>query len=521
MHAATTTLTVDRCIRFHAGNTPGKIAIADEVAQLTFAELDARIDRAAAMFRALGLCKGDRVAILLRNRLEWAELLFACARTGVVAVPVNSRFMDEEVAHVVTHSESCAVITEPALSARIDGLRAKAKTIHPERYLIVGSEPVLGYISYEQLRDAPRAAFTPSAEVLETDCWYLGYTSGTTGRPKAVIINHRGRVLSACFAAIEFGVGESDKTYLVMPLFHSNGIFFMSLLLYVGGTVHVAADFSAEATLSAISDHGITLISLVPTMYAMILALPKATRSGYRLQSLRVTLSSSAPLLAKTKEEMLVFFPGASIYEFYGSTEASFVTCLKPRDQTRKLRSVGQPFFGTEVRVLNDGGREVAPGEAGELWSRSAMQSYEGYYMDPQATQAAYRSGGWFSAGDMATVDDEGYVYIVDRKKDLIITGGENVYPSEVENVLARHPAIAEVAVIGVPDEVWGDRVCAVVRLHDGHTLTVEELRTWSKTLISDFKCPRQLELWTSLPKGPTGKLLRRHIREQLNKTTE
>jgi acyl-CoA synthetase (AMP-forming)/AMP-acid ligase II len=509
-------LTMDQCIRFHARNIPTKLAISDRQCQWSYRQLDARINRVASALCGLGLKKGDRIAVLLRNRVEWAEILLGCARSGVVCVPINNRFMDAEVGYVLEHSEASAIITEASLAPRIDALRSQLLSIPSNRYLMAGEQVLPGYASYEDIfrNEEPKSASFPT--ITEDDCWYLGYTSGTTGRPKAVVINHRCRVIAACYAAIEFGVTDLDKTLLIMPLFHSNGIFFMLLLLYVGGTVHVAEGFEPEETLRTISEHGITLISLVPTMYAMILALPPDRRSQYHLDSLRVTISSSAPLLAKTKEEMMQFFPGASIYEFYGSTEASFVTCLKPRDQERKLRSVGQPFFGTEVRLIDPDGREVPVGAVGELWSRSAMQTFDGYYKDQDATRSAYDDGGWFSAGDMATRDEEGYLYIVDRKKDLIISGGENIYPTEVENVLSRHPAIAEVAIIGVPDDVWGDRVCAVVCLRAGHTLSLEELRGWAKERIADFKCPRELLLWDELPKGPTGKLLRRNIRDLL-----
>lgn len=507
-------LTVDQCIRFHARNIPNKIAIGDRQSQWTYAQLDARIDRVAGVLLNLGLKKGDRLAVLLRNRVEWAEILLACARSGVICVPINNRFMDAEVGYVLEHSGASAIITEAALAPRIESLRSQLSSIPSDRYLMVGEQVLPQYVGYEDIISRNQSQVSDLPAVTEDDCWYLGYTSGTTGRPKAVIINHRCRVLAAGYAAIEFGVTDEDKTLLVMPLFHSNGIFFMFMLLYVGGTVHVVEGFDPVATLQAVSEYRITLISLVPTMYAMILALPDDQRSGYRLDSLRVTLSSSAPLLAKTKEEMMQFFPGASIYEFYGSTEASFVTCLKPRDQERKLRSVGQPFFATEVRLLDPDGHDVPVGAVGELWSRSAMQSFDGYYKDPDATRSAYLEGGWFSAGDMAMRDDEGYLYIVDRKKDLIISGGENVYPTEVENVLSRHPAILEVAVIGVPDDVWGDRVCAVVCVRQGHSLSLEALRCWAKERMADFKCPRQLLLWGELPKGPTGKLLRRNIRD-------
>lgn len=518
MYFQATMLSVDRAIRLHACNTPDAPAVADPRTALSYAQLDERIDRVLDVLASLGLQRGERLAVLMRNRVEWAEVLLGCARAGVVCVPVNSRFMDAEIAYVLKHSRSRALLCDAALLPRIGPLRPDLLAMGVNRVVVLGDAPerAVGDLDYGALmQDAQRRA-APAPDVQETDCWYLGYTSGTTGRPKAVIVNHRSRALSVLLAAAEFRVSEDDRTLLTMPLFHSNGIFFLLMLLHVGGTAHIAEEFDAEAVLRAIDAHGITLVSMVPTMYALILALPQATKARYRIGSLRVTISSSAPLLAKTKEEMLSFFPGASIYEFYGSSEASFVTCLKPKDQSRKLRSVGRPFLGTEVRLLDDEHRPVAVGEVGELWSRSPMQTFDGYADDAEANAAAFLPGGWFSAGDMAQADEEGFLYIVDRKKDLIISGGENVYPTEVEDLLCRHPAIEEVGVIGMPHEVWGEQVCAVVRLRPGCSLQLGELRQWAKSQMADFKCPRALEVWPELPKGPTGKLLRRQIRSRL-----
>lgn len=515
MAAVPSMLTVDRNVRLHAQHTPQKVAIRDSSCSRTYQELIVRIDKLASAFMRLGLKKGDRIAVLLRNRVEWTEILLACATTGIVCVPINSRFVDTEIAYALKHSGANAIVSEAALAAGVDRVRDQLDLIPPAGFLHVGDDRMSHWSSYEEaIRNASPLSDYP--EVNDSDCWYLGYTSGTTGKPKATILNHRAKTLGVLHAAIEYQLGDSDSTLLVMPLFHSNGIFFQLLLLSIGGTVVIADEFDAEGVLRAIDEHRITVISLVPTMYAMILGLPQTTKQRYQISSLRVVISSSAPLLAKTKEEMLAFFPGAELHEFYGSTEAGFVSNLKPRDQMRKLRSVGQPFLGTEVRLLDEHGDDVPAGKVGELWSRGITHSYDGYLNDPEATSAAYRDGGWFSAGDLAMRDDEGYLYIVDRKKDLIISGGENIFPTEVENVLIRHRAIAEIAVVGVPDEIWGERVCAVARLHPGMALTLDELRQWAKGHMAGYKCPRELKIWDDLPKSPTGKLLRRAIRDRL-----
>jgi acyl-CoA synthetase (AMP-forming)/AMP-acid ligase II len=508
-------LVADACLRLHGRSTPGKVAVADGRRSLTYARLDERVDRIAATLQGLGLEKGDRLAVYMGNRIEWAEPLFGCARAGIVCVPVNGRFRDEEVAHVLGHSGAVAVVAESRLAPRIAAIRASLEHLPHDRLLCVDPDPPAGFVSLEAAMAAAPAVPAP-VDVDEDDCWYLGYTSGTTGRPKAAVITHRPRTISAYCAAIEYGVNDASKTLVVMPLFHANGIFFLQLMLTVGGTAHVAEQFDARGVLEAIDAHGITLVSLVPTMYALILALPDEVKARHRLDSLKATLSSSAPLPGKVKEEMLAFFPGASIHEFYGSTEAGFVTNLRPRDQMRKLRSVGQAFVGVEIRLLDERGDEVPAGVVGELWSRGLTHSPAGYWNDPEATRAAYREGGWFSAGDLAMRDEEGYVYIVDRKKDLIITGGENVYPTEIEDVLLRHPAILEVAVVGVPDDVWGDRVCAVVVPRGAEAPTLADLRAWAKERIADYKCPREVRVVESLDKGPTGKLLRRAIRDRV-----
>jgi long-chain acyl-CoA synthetase len=408
-------LVADACLRLHARNSPGKVAVADGARSLTYAHLDERVDRVAATLQMLGLQKGDRLAVYMGNRIEWAELLFGCARAGIVCVPVNGRFRDEEVRHVLDHSGAVALVTESKLSPRIAAIRTSLENIADYRLMSVDRSPIEGFVPFESVTAASPAV--PSAvNVGEEDCWYLGYTSGTTGRPKAAVISHRPRTISTYCAAIEYGVNDASKTLVVMPLFHSNGIFFLQLMLTVGGTAHIAEQFDARGVLEAIDAHGITIVSLVPTMYALILALPEEVKARYRVDTLKATLSSSAPLPGKVKEEMLAFFPGASIHEFYGSTEAGFVTNLRPRDQMRKLRSVGQAFVGVEIRLLDEHGGEVPAGAVGELWSRGLTHSTAGYWNDPDATRTAYGAGGWFSAGDLAMCDEEGYVYIVGKR---------------------------------------------------------------------------------------------------------
>jgi acyl-CoA synthetase (AMP-forming)/AMP-acid ligase II len=508
-------LTVNWMLRVNARKYPTKVAVTDATRRLTFGELERRVNRVANAVMGLGLGKGDKVAVLMRNQIEWAELLFGFARAGVICVPVNFRFVGREIQYVVEHSEARAIVCGQALAERLDGVRDQLREIPEDRYVLVGAGGRAGYRGYEAWLGAASEQ-DPGVDVEDGDCWYLGYTSGTTGFPKGTIISQRCRTLGACYTAIEYGIGDEDTNLIVMPLFHSNAIFFQMMQLSVGGSVYIMEEFDPEQALRVIQEQRITNASLVPTMYAMMLGLPAAVKARYSVDSLRVLISSSSPLLTKTKEEIVEFFRRGALHEFYGSTEAGVVTNLKPRDQLRKVRCVGQPFFGTEVRLVKPDGEDAAPGEVGELYSRGITHAYDGYYKNPTATLEAFRDGGWFTAGDLAYQDDEGYVYLVDRKKDMIISGGENIYPTELEEVLVRHPAIEEVAVVGTPDAVWGERVCAVVRLREGASATDTELVDWCRGKLADYKRPRAVVFWPELPKNPTGKILRRVIRERM-----
>lgn len=488
---------------------PKKTAIIFEDRPFTFEEFNARINRLANGLLSLGLTKGDHVAVMLGNCNEIVEVMMAVAKNGMVAVPVSFRFVASEIEYVVNQSESKAFIVGEEFLETVAQAQPNLRTV--TRYISIAGRPVRGMDDYEQLM-AGQSESEPEVEVLETDAWYIGYTSGTTGFPKGAVASHRARTLPALFTALEFGLTDTDAQLMVMPLFHGNGIMFSMLGLCLGNTVFIMRRFDAEGVLRATHEHKLTYGSLVPTMYSMILSLPEATKSKYDVSSMRVLISSSSPLLTKTKEEILQFFASAELNEFYGSTEAGPVTNLRHRDQMRKTRCVGQATFGTKVKLLDENGDEVAPGEVGELYSFS--HSFSEYYKMPEATKAAFR-GEWVSVGDMARMDDERYVYIVDRKKDMIISGGENIYPAEIEEVLSRHPAVKETAVIGVRHEKWGESVHAVIVPHDAASATAESILEFCRSRLAGYKQPRSVEFVESLPKNPTGKILKRIVREK------
>jgi acyl-CoA synthetase (AMP-forming)/AMP-acid ligase II len=436
-----------------------------------------------------------------------AEMLMAVGKCGMVAVPVNFRFSAPEIEYVVKQPGCKAFFVANEYADQVDGIRTRLPDV--QRYVVVGPADVSDMDDYERLL-ATSSPAEPGIEVDDHDPWFIGFTSGTTGFPKGAVVTQGGRTMPALYIAIEYGLRDTDVGLVVMPLFHSNGFSFTHMGLMLGNTVVIMRNFDPERVLEVIEQHRVSYVSLVPTMYTRILAAPEAI-SRYDVSSMRVFISSSAPLLTRTKEDILKFFPSSELNEFYGSTEAGIVTNLKPRDQMRKTRCVGQPVFGIQVKILNDEGNEVAPGEVGELYSLGpCFQRYDGL---PDATARAFRDG-WFTAGDLARVDEEGYVYIVDRRTDLILSGGENIYPAEIEDVLVRHPAIAELAVIGIPHPIWGEAVHAIIVASGEDPITLDALDEFCKGRLANYKRPRSLELVDSLPKTATGKVLRRMLKD-------
>jgi len=342
----------------------------------------------------------------------------------------------------------------------------------------------------------------------------LIYTSGTTGKPKGVVRSHESHIAFYLINGIDFGFSEHDYCLNVMPLCHINSTFFTFTFLYLGGSVyiHPARSFRPEEILEIVEKEKITFISLIPTHYNLILnASDNAKRRD--VGSIRKLLCSSAPVRKSMKLAIMEFFPGVELYEGYGSTEAGIVTVLKPEDQMRKLGSIGFETLGTEfVKILDEDGKEVGVGEVGELYSRGPML-FDEYYKLPEKTAGAFR-GGWFSAGDMATRDEDGFYQIVDRKDNMIITGGEHVYPSEVEEVIGSQNGVFDCAVIGLPDDKWGEAVTAAVVLKENETATEDEIIEFCKQHQASFKAPKSILFIDEIPKTGSGKIYKKALRD-------
>jgi len=512
-------LNLGEILRTHAKSYAEKVAVKDWLGRAeTYSELDSRTNRLANGLLTIGLCRGDRLAVMLYNCVEFVEVCCACAKIGVVVVTVNWRSIGKEIEYVINDSDAKAIVVGEEFVDAVNSVRPNLQEICS--FIVVGQEAPKGYVNFENLVSSSLDTLT-QVRVSSKDIWFQIYTSGTTGRPKGVVRSHESYISFFLINAVEFGFSHEDKGMIVMPLYHVNSTFYGLLFLYIGGSLYAGRDkgFDPVDLLRVIDEEKVTFISLIPTHYHLILNVPEEVRKKFDLSSMRSFLCSSAPVRSNIKKGILKCFPTVKLYEAYGSTEAGLVTILRPEDQLRKLGSMGRECLGTDVvKLLDENGKEVPVGEVGELYSRGPMM-FDEYYKMPEKTKDAFR-GGLFTAKDMVKRDEEGYYYIVDRKDNMIITGGEHVYPSEVEEAISTHPKVFDVAVIGVPDDKWGEAVKAVVILEDDAKATGEEIVEWCRGKIAGYKKPKSVEFISpsEMPRTTTGKILHRKLRERYAK---
>lgn len=513
-------MNISDAVATHARLTPQKIGARDSARSLTFADWHARATQLANGLRALGLNKGDRVALLAYNRVEWMEMYAGLARAGLVAVPLNFRLMTAEIDYILDHSGAVAMIVQDELIERVEPLRAKLK-LPDNVFIALGETTVQGWTAYEQLLTTAPLDLAP-VTVVPTDMSALMYTSGTTGQTKGAIRSHEGSSLIALATALEMGFKAQDTALLVMPMCHANSLYFSHTFTQLGATCVIddRKSFDPEALLATLAADKVTFTSLVPTHYIMMLGLPPEVKAKYDVSAVEKLMISSAPARKDTKLAILSHFKNGKLYELYGSTEAGWVTLLRPDEQIDRLGSVGREWAGSgAIKLLNPEGEEVQDGEVGELFSKTPYV-FDGYWKNPDKTKEAF-AGQWCSVGDMALRDADGFIHLVDRKSNMIISGGENIYPSEVEGVLGAHDKVKDVAVLGVPHDKWGEAVMAVVVLHQHGQVTEEELMAWCKTRMAGYKRPQSIVFMQDedMPRTATGKILHRVLRQNLAKS--
>jgi len=512
---------VGTLLKSNAFNYPDHLGCQDKNKSFTFREWNDRACRIANGLHEKGVGYGDRVAILAYNRAEWMEMYAACAKGGQIAVPIMFRLTPREYEYIVNHAECKAFIVETPFVEGVNSISSKLKTVPKDNFICIGDgEKPEGFVDYEEFIEHSQPG-EPAVMVDAADIWTIMYTSGTTGKPKGAVRTHESYMAQYVLSNVNMGVRSQDKILLVMPMCHVNSIYysFAYTLLAAPAMVYNVATFDPEDFLKTVSEYKITYTSLVPTHYITILSLPDEVKQNYDVSSMRQLLISSAPARKDLKLAIMDYFKSAELWEAYGSTEAGLVTYLRPEEQFTKLGSIGREIFGTDrIKLLDITREEVPDGEVGELFSRSPIVFKE-YWKDEEKTETAFH-GEWCSAGDMARRDEEGYYYLVDRKQNMIITGGENVYPSEVENVVGGHPAVKNIAVIGVPDDKWGEAVKAVIVPHEGYDPGEElarEIIDYCRDKIAGYKRPKSIDFIeeNEMPVTATGKILHRVLREK------
>ncbi len=492
--------------------TPDRLALVAEAtgSRYTYRQLNERANRLAnALRHTFGIRKGDRMAVLAKNCVEYLDALFATGKLGAILVPLNWRLSVEELAYQLNDCTACVLLVGPEFAATGHALRAQT----PVAALIAFGDPrVDGAPQYDDL--LAHATDEPVTEEIELDDPHIIlYTSGTTGRPKGAVLPHRVLVWNSLNTNVGWELRGDDVSVIHTPLFHTGGINVLTIpLLHAGGTLVLMREWDPQRCLQLIERERVTVFFAVPTMFQQLLSMPNFVQTDF--SSVRFFISGGAPCPVPLIEAYQA--RGIPFRQGYGLTEVS-VNCftLNPEDAIRKVGSVGRPIFHLDARVVDPVGQDVGPGEIGELWLRGPTVC-AGYWNNLEATREAI-SDGWFHTGDLARLDDEGYYYIVDRKKDMFISGGENVYPAEVERTLYEHPAVLECAVIGVPDERWGEVGCAVIVVRVGTMLTPGEVVHHCQQQLARYKVPKHVLFVDELPRNSGGKVLKPLLRNQFS----
>lgn len=507
-----------RCIsdilRLQSRRMPQKVALSYEGRQDTFARLDELVTRTANALRSQGIQAGDRVAMLSHNNRAFVILRFAIIRAGAIFTPINFMLNADEVSYILGHSGARAIIAEDALCATAQEAIAKLGTPPAIKAYLphAGTEAPTGWANAENwfthADDAPPAVYRS-----EDDAVQLMYTSGTESRPKGAMLSSRSLLAQYVSCIVDGGMDAEDVELHCLPLYHCAQLdCFLSVDLYLGATSVLLRAPDPAVMLETIEKERITKLFCPPTVWISLLRHPEFDRRD--LSSLTKGYYGASIMPTAVIEELSARLPQVRLWNFYGQTElAPVATILKPQDQLTKLGSAGRPALNVETLVVDDDDNPVETGVIGEIVHRSP-QAMLGYYQDNEKTVEAFRNG-WFHSGDLGRFDEDGYLYVVDRKKDMIKSGGENVASREVEEVLFAHPSVAEVAVFGLPHEKWIEAVTAVVVLRADALTTLDDITAYCREKLANYKRPKTIYFVESLPKNASGKVLKRELRER------
>jgi long-chain acyl-CoA synthetase len=496
----------------NAAATPDRTALVCGTRRLTYGELDRWVNRIAGALAARGLGPGGRVAVLLPNGPEFLAVTHGAAKLGALAVPINWRWRRGEIAYVLEDAAPDVFVFDRTFLEEGAPARDAAGRPAPERCLVVGGAPS-GLGSFE---DAVAAASdTPPASATLGGFNILVYTSGTTGRPKGVM--HPTFEPKVGFESQKrlvelWGFRPSDVHLVAGPMYHTMPNAYAAQHLFVGATVVIMPRFDAEECLRLMASERVTTSSMVPAHFIRILELPPEVRARFDVSSVRKILHAAAPCPPDVKRRIMEVFPPGAIWEFYGATEGPG-TIISPDEWLERPGSVGRPWPGITVKILDEEGNPLGPGEVGTIYLSSLGTGKFSYHNAPEKTAAAFR-GDFFTVGDVGWLDADGYLFIADRRTDMVISGGVNIYPAEIEAVLLEHPDVVDAAVFGVPDDRWGESLAAVIEPRRGAALTGEAVQSWCRQRVADYKTPRSVQFVAELPRDPNGKVLKRQLRD-------
>ena len=492
----------------------------------TYREFDEEVNRAARLLGSLNVAKGERVSLLLTNRAEYLIFYFACFKIGAWAGPVNALLKPQEIEFVIRDSEASTVVTQSDLYSALADARANVASLRnviviedSGQWAVCAEQSLMGNrqdeTDHESPKDCDRQPATgnrtpPSARISRDDEAVIIYTSGTTGKPKGVLLTHDNLLANARQIAEWLDLNEEDRSLMIMPLFHVNALMTTGLAaLWAGASITLAPRFSASRHWETIAQYGVTYFGSVATMLSLLNnTYPDGMPRGLDTSRLRFALCGSAPVPVEVMKRFESLF-NCPVIEGYGLSESTCRSTFNPTDERRRIGSIGLPI-GNEVRIFDENDRELGPGEVGEIVLRGP-NIMKGYYRNEAATREAFRSG-WFHTGDLGYRDEDSFFYVVDRKSDMIIRGGENIYPREIDEALYHHPKIKDAATIGMPDPLYGEEVKSFVVLREGCEATEAEIIEFCRARLADFKCPKKVEFLDDIPKGPTGKLLKREL---------
>jgi acyl-CoA synthetase (AMP-forming)/AMP-acid ligase II len=510
-------MTIGDLLIRNAHKFPDKTAlVSEEGVSMTFRALNERVNRLSHALLDVGLSKGDRVGVLVHNCHQFIELYFAAAKTGAIFCPYNNHLTQRELKEILDYSTPRFLFLDADFSEMIDGLAPGLNSI--EKYVCLQKSDGHSMNSYEDFVARGKNE-EPAKEVLENDVLSIIFTAGTTGRPKGAMRTHRHLVSDAVASVIELGVSYDERVLITFPMYHVACEDNIVRHSFMPNTIHIKREggFKPEEALEYIAKERITRCQFVPTMIHSLIQIPDVGR--YDLTSLRLILYAGSSMPVELlKKALAVFHCGFA--QLYGQTESGpFTTVLKPEDHVldgseqrlARLASSGRAVINYEIRIVDEDDNDVPMGQVGEIIGRSEAMML-GYWQMPEETEKKLRNG-WLHTGDLGRIDEDGYVYIVERKNDLIISGGVNVYPREIEEVLYSHPAVSEASVVGLPDEHWGEVVKAVIVLREGATATEAEIIDLCSKRLASFKKPKSVDFWDELPKSSTGKILKKEIR--------